>query len=452
MTTIQLTRSSNIPRVFINSKLPHSTLELIDKTTSYLVQGYEYSEKWQSGEWDGYIHLLKKTPQGIYFLPVGLTWRVINILKALGYEVQYQTKLQRPAKSIDFEWNGPELWPFQKDIINSTLTEINTGNGCVIASPTGSGKSLMGTYLIKEFGVPTLLLVHLKDLVGQWKRVLKETLDIDAAVYGSGKREHGDVTIAMMQSLAKNKQFDYEHYKFLISDECHHLPCTTLWEIAMKSNAFLRCGLSATPKREQGDEIKIQASMGKIIQPVTPKDLIELGFLTKPRLEVIRAITPQTLGYNWATEYKNGIVLNEARNHQIATRVLDLLDENLQVYVHVTQIVHGTTLARLIGCPFISGKTPKKTRETEIEKFRQGTTRCLVATLLGEGFDIPSMDVIVLASGGKSEVALVQRIGRVLRKAKGKEEALVIDFADSGKHLRQHSMERFRVFRETYGE
>jgi len=91
-----------------------------------------------------------------------------------------------------------------------------------------------------------------------------------------------------------------------------------------------------------------------------------------------------------------------------------------------------------------------KNREQAIQEFKDGALRCMISTLLKEGADIPSMDAIIMAGGGKSHVAVIQKAGRALRVTKDKKEALIIDFMDQGKWLRDHSQERKMILEETF--
>ena len=70
---------------------------------------------------------------------------------------------------------------------------------------------------------------------------------------------------------------------------------------------------------------------------------------------------------------------------------------------------------------------------------------------VGEGTDMPYIDVVILASGGKSSIRLLQRIGRGLRTPEGKDSLLVIDFQDwFNPILLRHSLARQKTFREYY--
>ena len=57
----------------------------------------------------------------------------------------------------------------------------------------------------------------------------------------------------------------------------------------------------------------------------------------------------------------------------------------------------------------------------------------------------------MLAGGGKSSIQTIQTIGRALRPKKGTNEAVIVDFEDTGDYMRAHSYERMQTYRDYYG-
>ena len=235
---------------------------------------------------------------------------------------------------------------------------------------------------------------------------------------------------------------------------CHHVPSATLYSISMNCNAAVRFGLSATPRREQGDELRIWAAMGTIASDIKPTDLIEAGYLARPKFVFLR---PPAVNISrkakWNDLYMDGIVTNQERNAMIIDAANEMLDDGLLTYIHVERIDHGEYLAEHIpGASFVCGATPKKMRDNLIDTFASGQRRCLVSTLLGEGFNAPGLEAIILAGGLKSTTAVIQKIGRALRVKEGKDSAIVVDFVDRGPILGRHWERRYDAFREYYGK
>lgn len=456
MNTIRLQRSNKPPYyIWMPNTLPTSIINILDKLTSYEMKGYEHTTSWQTGKWDGVVRLLKQSRNGTWYFSEGLLPQIRQTLKAFGYSIELQSRI-KPNKTLrDVHWRGPELRDYQKTTINSAIAEFSKGEGCILNLPTASGKTLMGMKIIHELGVPTLITIHNKELMKQWKTEIETNLGYIANLYGGGKKKNwesancSEITIATVQTLVKDTKLNLNHFDLLLADEVHHYSADTWYELAKRFNMYYKCGMSATVDREDGSKLKFISSIGKILTTIDAKQLINEGYLTRPELIILRPPAPLKLGYTYQQEYNNGIILNEGRNQLIAETARKYVNEGKQVYVNVTRINHGKRLAQLIGCEFIDAKA--KNRESEIENFTTGRSRAICSTLLGEGSNIIGMNVIVMASAGKSATATIQRAGRVLRLKEGKTKCTIVDFADSGKRLRQHFEKRRVTYREVLG-
>ena len=96
---------------------------------------------------------------------------------------------------------------------------------------------------------------------------------------------------------------------------------------------------------------------------------------------------------------------------------------------------------------FLQSKVDSEIRKDILSDFRNGDLDCLVATTLAdEGLDIPILDAVILAGGGKSKIKALQRVGRALRLFPNKVKAYVIDFMDNAHHLQKHSQERLKIY------
>lgn len=477
------------PFVFINGTLPENIRRALDKELSYLVKNADFAvanyndraiAKWatQAAEarrnhrkeppkpepWDGKVRFLYLAKSGSYYFPAGLLPRVMNVLK--WYDVAVKTDLQ--FKSDDskglFNWSGPVLRDYQL----TALMKLLKAGGGVASMPTGSGKTLLALKLIHTLSEKTIVLVHRKELFKQWCEEIQKAIpglvpmSLSDAIVSyemptTENKECPSITVAMVPTLAgaeKNKNriasgLMNQPFNMLILDEAHHCPADTFYSVANHIDAKYKFGFSATTKREDGDDMKMEAALGPIVVDVKAGDLIDRQFLALPVFEFID-VDAGARGKTWPEEYKNGVVLNESRNNAIAARVKQLTDEGRQVYIHVERINHGQILSKLMHVPFVYSKS--KDREETIGTFKQGLTRVLVSTLLAEGVDIPSISAIVMAGGMKTAIGTIQRVGRALRPTPGFQNAIVVDFADKGKRLSQHSLERYNTYCLTYGE
>ncbi len=449
---IELQRSRNAPYIWIQTKLDEKTLKLLDTITSYEVIGHEYSDAWAMGKWDGKEHLLRKSKSDNYFFPEGLLTKVTQTLNLIGHQTHYIPRQPPHTQLKETTWNGPTLREYQIDTLNQMKTKLNNGEGVIACLPTGAGKSNIAMKLIHELRQKTLITVHNKELMKQWQKNIEKTLTYTTTLLGGGNKDtdkNADIMIAMIQTLTKDKKIKLDEYNMFIADEIHHYSSRTFHAVAMRCNAYYRIGLSATPKREDGADLKFIGGIGKIITPITAQQLMELGYIVKPKLIVLRPPSPAKLGRTYADEYRNGIVLNEARNQMIANTIKKYANNGDKVYVSVTQLAQGKRLETLSGAKFVDSKS--NTRDKDIQNFIDNKTNVIVSTLLGEGIDIPDINVLIMAGAGKSEIATIQKAGRILRPSQGKNEALIIDFADSGKRLRQHYIKRRETYKTVFG-
>lgn len=448
---IVLKRSGNLPFYFIQGDLTKTTIKALEAQLSFVVKGCEYNERYQTGEWNGKECLLYTTTQnGLRYFPAGLLERARGILDDFGVDYSVDCPPEREISKIDVDWVSDKvLYPDQQDALQVAISE---GFG-TICMPTGTGKTLVALALIEAFKTKTLIIVHRRELVKQWVDSIRETFGYEAGVVGSGKEVWKDITVAMVQTLYKRKTL-LPQFDMLQIDEAHHCPARSAYRIAMKCNATIRFGFSATPKRADGAELKMFAAVGEIIYESRPEGAIKKHRIVRPEFRFVETQHPRFIhrGMPFHEVYTLGIVANEDRNMRVVYQANKLLKEGHTVYIHVEEIAHGKFFAGHIpGCVFVCGADNKTFRDQAISDFATGRTKVLCSTLLGEGVNIPSITAIVMAGGKKSEVGCIQKIGRALRTMPGKDSAVVVDFKDKGAYLSDHWQERYGTYKKFYG-
>lgn len=437
---------------------------------------------------DGYYH---RCGYEIITKYDGLKDDILFLARSLGFAAYSSIKIGR-IKSTGFEGkyhritiNGKtDVIPckverkkalkrkMKKDVLKMGFKVIPQGIGEYYGFELdGDGLYLLGDFTVthntrcalywaKLLNKPFIVLVHRVELLRQWKEEIERYFGYSPSIIGAGEDKEGDslATVAMIQTLSarikKDKDWKIDT-GLLVIDECHTCPAKTFYDVSMHIDAQYRLGLSATPTRTDGAELKIFASCGKVAAVVSVEDLVSDGYLTLPVFRM-EQLPPVRIPYSasWATVYKSGIVLNMDRNEKIRDIAEEYLKAGRQVYIHVNQIDHGKCLTGMIAMAvFVCGSTKKDVREEIIKKFKEGEIRCLVSTLLKEGVSIDGISCLVYASGGKSEVSLIQTIGRALRIDPLFGDAVIVDFLDRGHRiLENHVQDRISAYRENYGE
>lgn len=444
--TVTLSLWSKAPFFFINGDLPDYVREQLDEELSFEVDGYEYTDSWKDGSWDGRQYLLRQTDDGTWFFPVGLLERVRTVLDANGVDYDVEG-LNRPGRGdMGFEWQADfDLREYQREAVDDALV---AGSG-VIAMPTGAGKTVVGIRLMCEISRPTLVLVDNKEIADQWVDAIKEYTGVEAARYYGGDRENGDVQVGLYQSIhmdggiVDDVRLDHD---VLIADECHSVGADTFSDVVLEAIATYRFGLSATPERADNAELKVFGGTGPLIADLSVERLIEDGYLAKPEWRLVDAPSSGSRYPSWQEEYREEIVKNGRRNRRIASVVDEL---STPVLVTVERVEHGERLEALIdGAVFVHGSASH--RDESIQSFRDGELPVLIATrgIVGEGFNVPEIESFVVAGGLRSEVSMIQQVGRALRP--DTETATIVDFFDRGQWIGDHSEQRIRTYDEYY--
>lgn len=363
----------------------------------------------------------------------------------------------------------PELWNHQAEAIQ-LCKRVCRG---VIAHATGAGKTTTFAKIIAELGGPALVIVPNLTLLMQTKKVLEGYLGKDIGVVGGKFCDYRctsykyDSDKAPIATVATPKKFlnhccdshgtPHLNYKILILDEAHHVNvgrfwATTMWyRIAMHCDAYYRFGFTATPGKPDSPQFRLlRACTGGIIHEVSSSELIGLNLLAPVEIRIYEIEHDFNVN-EWHQAYNTNI-LSAKRNQLLVDLIQREEREDRKILVVVDRVEkHGRVLNRLLpGSKFLYGGTDIDLRQEELREFEQGGG-ILIGTIFGEGYDLPSLDTVVLASGGKSDRLTVQRIGRALRKDKDNPDkvARIIDVFDKdGGMLQKHSNERLRVYRK----
>lgn len=410
---------------------------------------YNFSAIYMGKDLDGYIRI-----------PRGLRDELLATCKEAGIEYELVDHREK-GRPIRVSFKG-DLKPQQK-LAAQRLLAFDNG---ILSAATAFGKTAVCSYLIAERKVNTLILLQSKDLLEQWVDELNKFLLIDeeppiyktksgrekrrdsvvGILHGNKNALTGIVDVAMVGSLySKGKFNDFiNSYGMVLMDECHHCGSNTSVEVMQKVNARYIYGVSATPKRGDHLEKIIFMLLGPIRHSYTAKERAMeqgIGHYVYPRYTRVIDTNESKNDINGAYAL---ISMNSARNEMILkdTRacvkdgrtpvILTRYKEQAKyLYNHLQGDADHVFL--LYG-----GNSDKENLEVRrrLKEVPKHQSLILVATgqKIGEGFDYPRLDTLMLAAPVSFSSRLEQYIGRLNRDYDGKKDVIMYDYVDSHIH------------------
>jgi superfamily II DNA or RNA helicase len=315
----------------------------------------------------------------------------------------------------------------------------------VLCAPTAFGKTVTAAAMIARRGVNTLVLVHRTELLKQWQERLQTFFGVGGGVVGTiggGKaKPTGKVDIAVMQSLSRQGEVNVlvENYGHVIVDECHHVGAVSFDAILKRTKAKYVLGLTATPIRRDGQQPIIFMQCGPIRHTAArptdaPHDLEVLPRSCFARID----LSPES----GIQEVFRHLANDRARTAAIAAEIRKAFDQGRKVLVLTERTEHLDAIQVALGAEapllfVLHGRMSRKQRATliaELDALPPDAPRILLATgkLVGEGFDHPPLDTLVLAMPVSWKGTLQQYAGRLHREHAAKTDVRIIDFVDTG--------------------
>lgn len=415
--------------------------------------------------------------------PTGLLSMAREFLDS--YEIKYSLVDVRKLSNnrLDLKMSDEfELRDYQLDIVKKACQKERG----IIKIATGGGKTAVASGIISELGaIPFIFYVTSVDLLHQAKNELERfvryhNVPIKVGAVGGGYKDIQDITVMTVQTAVRCLGMKYEKFddeeedvddgieledirndicdliksaRGTIFDECQHVSCVSCQIISDFSlSAQYRFGLSATPWRDLGDDLLIDACFGKQIANISASFLIKRGYLIKPEIVFIPVNNMTGTKYSgYQKIYKHCLVNNGLRNLWISQLAKSFSDDGRMVLILCVQIEHGKMLEKIIpGSSFLHGSINQKKRKSRLEDMRQQTdcSRITIATsIFDEGVDVRPLDTLILAGAGQSQTRALQRVGRVLRPFAGKTKATIIDLYDNVKYLKDHAAKREKIYK-----
>lgn len=388
-------------------------------------------------------------------LPRGCEEAAMDFFKSNGVDVRIEDRTN-PGKPIDVGFNG-SLYEEQQRAVEALAT-----HRCgTLYAITAFGKTVTSAALIARTKVNTLILVHTKALLEQWRKQFRIYLSTDfqpeVQPRGRGRRKkfqqfgalsstenslNGKIDIALLQSCMSDNEVKpfVRDYGMVIVDECHHAPAVNFERVLREVNARHVYGLTATPIRKDGHQPIIFMQCGEIrYQADSKSQQMQQSFrrILIPRFTSHRNIKADEGNY---AQIIDELIENESRNKLILEDIASNLAEGRTPIILTARTAHVDLLAEECRkiCPNVIRLVGNDSAKAKLEAMAQlshvptDVPLVVVATgkYVGEGFDLPRLDTLMLALPVAWKGLIAQYTGRLHRNYPGKSETRIYDYID----------------------
>lgn len=377
---------------------------------------------------------------GYLSLPRGCLDDVKTLLSEYGVRLNVNDK-RFVGRDANFTFNGKLTGEQDK-----ALKEVLESDFGVFVAPPGVGKTVLALAAVAKRKTNTLILVHRKPLMDQWRLQASALFNInkkEIGQIGGGKnKSNGIIDIAMVQSMDLSDGVDDRimDYGFVIVDECHHVGAVSFEKVLAQVKAKYVLGLTATPYRRDGHQPIIHMQCGPICHQIKRKDVsahlansqvilrsteFECPWSDDSRIsdvwsELIKdnnrndLIVDDIMGT--IAEGRFPLILTERREH------LKILEERLRDKINFLAVLYGS----------MGRKNQRKIFE-QIKENADDSRRAILATgsYIGEGFDEPRLDTLFLTMPSSFKGRIVQYAGRLHRYHQDKHDIRIYDYVDN---------------------
>ena len=401
------------------------------------------------------------------YLPVGCFEDIFRIHPIIEDYRDYTTKVYRNITSNII------LRTYQEPCIKALKKHVNG----IFLLPAGVGKTQIALQCAGELKQHTLFLTHTRELLNQAKDRCETNLACTTSTITEGKCDtKGDMVFATVQTLSnivEKEEIGQDEFGMIVVDECHHLATNaesvTMFEKCINYfTARYKIGLTATLHRADGLEKTTEKILGSVIYELRKEGSEFVGYYENEpivRVPLINFQVPARV-YIKNTQYKPSDECFDRSDRIVYTKLISSLatdyDRNLDI-LDLCSDINGYTIIvsdrvdqliflqeHLDSSVRIDSQLKKSKREKLVEDFRKGNYKFLLATygLIAEGFDVPMLENIILATPIKDSRLVIQSIGRCQRPYKGKEIANVYDFYDNVSILHNAYKERMKIYKK----
>ncbi|TFD50303.1 DUF3427 domain-containing protein [Cryobacterium frigoriphilum] len=385
--------------------------------------------------------------------------------KALGRSANYGG-----GDTLDLSGIEVRPYPYQQTMLESLEAERNVHghHRNLIIAATGTGKTIVAGLdyqnLLRAHGsdLKILFVAHRMEILQQSQRVFRQILmdgNFGELFVGGEKPERWNHVFASVQSLNSYgvDRIDPQHFDVVVIDEFHHAEAKTYRRLLDHLKPKELLGLTATPERADGVDVKNDFFAGRAAAELRLWDALEADILVPFHYFGISDDVDLT-----SVEWKRGSYTdagldavytgNDARTAKILVSLADKVTDvhDMRAIGFCVSVAHTAYMSRMfnaagIKSTFVTGATPRPEREESLRQLRSGEISCIFAVdVFNEGLDIPVVDTILMLRPTQSATIFLQQLGRGLRRAHGKAVLTVLDYI--GQHRREYRLDtRYRA-------
>lgn len=473
--------------VFLNIQTDPSIEMELSEHFQFFVPGYKFMPAYRNRMWDGKIRLFDSRKKTLYcglhkylreFCDVrDYKLEVIESPQYGALESSLSPDLEGLLSNLSLSVNGADIIPrqYQLEGLSHTLSQEKS----LLLSPTASGKSLIIylaiRYYLDVFDGNVLLIVPTTSLVeqmysdfGDYSRKDMWSHEENCHRIYSGREKIGvqqRVIISTWQSIYKLPASWFNSFGMVIGDEAHNFKAKSLTSILEKcTEAKYRIGTTGTLDGTQTHQLVLEGLFGPVYKVTTTKELMDNDDLAQLNIDILilkykEEYCKQIVKEKYQQEL-DFIVRYEPRNNFISNLALDQKGNTLILFNYVDK--HGKPLHSLLQTKmpdkrklfYVSGETDVDTRESVREITEKEKDAIIVASIgtFSTGINIRNLHNIIFASPSKSQIRVLQSIGRGLRKSEDGTDTKIYDIADDlhwktqKNYTLQHAAERIKIY------
>jgi len=332
-----------------------------------------------------------------------------------------------------------QLRPYQERLLDGARQAFRERKRAVLLQlPTGGGKTVSGSQMIggsSRRGLVCWWLCHRRELIAQTSKTFASMGILHGIVAGGRSSDPQKlVQIGSIQTVARRLDI-LTPPDLIIFDECHHLGASQ-WQAIFDAFPEAKIvGLTATPWRLDGKGLGqwFQA----MVEGPTVAELIAEGSLSAYRLFAPSQIDTSAIKIQAGDFKKDDLasIMDKPSITGDAVQHYNKLCRGKRAVAFAVNVEHSQHIAAQFnanGIPaeHVDGSMDIAVRDGAIQRFIAGETLILSnCELFGEGFDVPAIEAVILLRPTKSLSLHLQQVGRALRPAPGKAEALILDHA-----------------------